>query len=71
MIAARCRRARPASRDWQIVLAGALIGDGGPREVAVVKHAFARIIKTIRAASDVSLLLAFNREGDPVILEAQ
>lgn len=54
--------------DWHIVLAAALVGpDGRQPSQAEVDETFNGIIRTIHAGGDLSRLLAFDREGDPVV----
>ncbi|MFW5969868.1 MAG: hypothetical protein ACOCP9_04455 [Halofilum sp. (in: g-proteobacteria)] len=58
---------RVMGEDWQMVLAAALVGDGEAPSDAEVEDAFSSIIKTVHAGGDLSSMLAFDREGDPVI----
>jgi hypothetical protein len=58
---------RAMGEDWQMVLAAALVGDGGPPSDNEVEEAFSGLIKTVHAGGDLSAMLAFDREGDPVI----
>ena len=53
--------------DWQIVLTAALAGRGGrvPTDEDV-DQAFNSLIANIHAGGDLSGMLAFDREGDPV-----
>lgn len=58
---------RAMGEDWQMVLAAALVGEQEPPDDDSVESAFSRIIQTVHAGGDLSGLLAFDREGDPVI----
>ncbi|WP_070987532.1 hypothetical protein [Halofilum ochraceum] len=58
---------RAMGEDWQMVLAAALVGEGGPPSDSAVEDAFSGLIKTVHAGGDLSSMLAFDREGDPVI----
>lgn len=60
---------RATGEDWYMVLTAALIGDGEPPGEPAVEDACARIINTVHAGGDLSGLLAFDREGDPVVFE--
>ncbi len=51
--------------DWQILLAGALAGRDG-RADEDVDRAFDSIIRNVHAGGDLSGLLAFDRDGDPL-----
>ncbi len=61
------QESRQLADDWQMVLAAALVGQGGQPPVATaVEDTTQRIIRTIHAGGDLSGLLAFDRNGDPV-----
>ena len=62
---------RQMGEDWNILLAGALTGRGGqPPSDEDVDEAFSSIIKNIHAGGDLSGLLAFDRDGDPLHFES-
>ncbi len=62
---------RAMGEHWDMVLAAALVGpDGRQPSRDEVDQAFNGIIQNIHAGGDVSNLLAFDREGDPVIFTA-
>ncbi|MDZ7748707.1 MAG: hypothetical protein U5K43_07575 [Halofilum sp. (in: g-proteobacteria)] len=58
---------REQGEDWDIVLAAALSGrgDAAPGDDDI-EQAFSSIIKNIHAGGDLSGLLAFDRDGDPL-----
>lgn len=67
---ALAEESRAMGEDWNIVLAGALAGqEGEPPSDDDVEHAFSSIIKNIHAGGDLSGLLAFDRDGDPLRFE--
>lgn len=56
---------------WDMVLGAALVGpDGRQPSQAEVDQAFNGIIQNVHAGGDLSNLLTFDREGDPVIFTA-
>lgn len=58
---------RQQGGDWDIVLAAALAGRGGtPPSHDDAEQAFSSIIKNIHAGGDLSNMIAFDRDGDPV-----
>lgn len=60
--------ARAMGEDWHMVLAAALVGEeGAPPGAAEVEETFNGIIQTVQTGGDLSSLLAFDREGDPVV----
>lgn len=65
--AALREESRQQGEDWQIVLAAALMGgDGHVPTDEDVDRAFSSIIKNIHAGGDLSGMVAFDRDGDPV-----
>lgn len=59
---------RSMGGDWDMVLAAALVGpDGRLPSGDEVEQAFTGIIQNIHAGGDLSHLLAFDREGNPVV----
>lgn len=63
--------ARAMGEHWDMVLTGALVrADGQEPSQEEVEQTFNGIIQNIHAGGDVSNLLAFDREGDPVIFTA-
>lgn len=54
---------------WDIMLAAALVGRYEEPSSADAENAFARIIQAVHAGGDVSHLLAFDIDGDPLVLE--
>lgn len=58
---------RQQGEDWDMVLAAALAGGGDtPPSDDDVEQAFSSIIKNIHAGGDLSGLIAFDRDGDPL-----
>jgi hypothetical protein len=55
--------------EWHMVLAAALVGEGAPPAAAEVEETFNGIIQTVHTGGDLSSLLAFDREGDPVVFD--
>ncbi|MDZ7827935.1 MAG: hypothetical protein U5K33_00135 [Halofilum sp. (in: g-proteobacteria)] len=69
--AALVEESRAMGEHWDMVLAAALVGpDGRQPSQAEIDQAFNGIIQNIHAGGDLSNLLAFDREGDPVIFTA-
>lgn len=69
--AALMEESRAMGEHWDMVLAAALVGpDGRQPSQAEVDQAFNGIIQNVHAGGDLSNLLAFDREGDPVIFTA-
>lgn len=64
---ALAQESRQMGEDWHIVLTAALAGRHGenPSEERV-QEAFDSIIRTIHAGGDLSGLLAFDRDGEPL-----
>ena len=61
------QESRQMADDWQMVLAAALSGrDGQSPAAAAVEQTTQRMIRTIHAGGDLSGLLVFDRDGDPV-----
>ena len=53
--------------EWDMVLAAALVGEGAPPGAAEVEETFNGILQTVHSGGDLSSLLAFDGEGDPVV----
>lgn len=65
---ALAQESRRMGEDWHIVLTAALAGRRGeaPSDERV-QEAFDSIIRTIHAGGDLSGLLAFDRDGEPLV----
>lgn len=68
---ALAQESRQMGEDWHIVLTAALAGRHGeaPSEERV-QETFDSIIRTIHAGGDLSGLLAFDRDGEPLVFTA-